>query len=170
MQGHQNHPKLNFKTVGFLSNIFSKDARAHFAPGEAERIVDAVREAEQMTSGEVRIFVESRCRYVNPLNRAAEIFFGLKMDLTDERNAVLVYIAMRDHQFAIYADQGIFREMGEDYWNREALKMLEAFRKESYADGLVTVVKDIGIALKDHFPYERKGDKNELPDDIIFGK
>jgi uncharacterized membrane protein len=60
--------------------------------------------------------------------------------------------------------------MGEDYWNREALKMLEAFRKESYADGLVTVVKDIGIALKDHFPYERKGDKNELPDDIIFGK
>lgn len=155
--------------MGILSNIFSRSAEKHFAPGEAERIVAAIREAERMTSGEVRVFVENRCRYVNPLNRAAEIFFGLKMDMTDERNAVLVYVAMRDHQFAIFADQGIFREMGEAYFNDEASKMLEAFKKESYADGLVTIVQDLGKALKDHFPYDTKGDKNELPDEIIFG-
>jgi uncharacterized membrane protein len=156
--------------VGLFSDLFSKDSARYFAPGETELIVKAIREAERQTSGEVRVFIESRCRFVDPIHRAAELFFGLKMDLTDQRNAVLVYVAMRDHQFAIFADEGIYREMGADYWNTEAAKMLEAFKKESHADGLVTVVKDIGEALKSHFPYNHNGDKNELPDEIIFGK
>jgi uncharacterized membrane protein len=156
--------------VGFPFNFFSKQADRHFAPGEAERIVEAVRQAEMTTSGEIRVFVESRCRYVDPIHRAGEIFFSLKMDLTDDRNAVLVYVAMRDHQFAIFADEGIYREMGAAYWNAEANKMLQAFKMESYADGIVTIVQDIGQALKEKFPYNRVEDKNELPDEIIFGK
>lgn len=156
--------------MGLFSNLFSKDAARYFSPEESELVVQAVREAERQTSGEVRVFVESRCNYVDPIHRAAELFFGLKMEMTDQRNAVLVYLAMRDHQFAVFADEGIYREMGADYWNAEAAKMLDAFKKESYAEGLVTVVKDIGEALKTHFPYDRLQDKNELPDDIIFGK
>ncbi len=156
--------------MGFSFNFFSKKEDKYFAPGEAERIVDAVRVAETTTSGEIRVFVESHCRYVDPIHRAGEIFFSLKMDLTDDRNAVLVYVAMRDHQFAIFADEGIYREMGADYWNKEAAKMLLAFKKESYADGIVTIVKDIGEALKKKFPYNKLEDKNELPDEIIFGK
>lgn len=156
--------------MGFFFNLFSKNVDKHFTPGEAARIVEAVRDAERTTSGEVRVFVESRCKYVDPVHRAGEIFFNLKMDLTQDRNAVLVYVAMRDHQFAIFADEGIYREMGAKYWNAEAGKMLEAFRKESYADGIVAVVRDIGEALKDKFPYNKLEDKNELPDEIIFGK
>jgi uncharacterized membrane protein len=135
--------------VGLFSNLFSKDAARYFSPEESQLVVQAVRDAERQTSGEVRVFVESRCRYVDPM---------------------LVYLAMRDHQFAVFADEGIYREMGADYWNKEAAKMLAAFKKESYAEGLVTVVKDIGEALKTHFPFDHKEDKNELPDDIIFGK
>jgi uncharacterized membrane protein len=33
----------------------------------------------------------------------------------------------------------------------------------------VNVIGDIGQALKQAFPYDFKGDKNELPDDIVFG-
>ena len=35
---------------------------------------------------------------------------------------------------------------------------------------LLLIVKDIGEALRNHFPYDRSSDKNELPDEIIFGK
>jgi hypothetical protein len=35
-----------------------------FTDEEKQSIVEAVRNAEQRTSGEVRVFVESRCRYV----------------------------------------------------------------------------------------------------------
>jgi uncharacterized membrane protein len=60
--------------------------------------------------------------------------------------------------------------MGAEYWNHEAKKMLGAFKKNSYAEGLLTVIEDIGLALQHHFPYDHQGDKNELPDDIVFGK
>ena len=43
---------------------------------------------------------------MDPLDRAAEIFWSLKMDHTQHRNSVLLYVAIRDHQFAIFADQG----------------------------------------------------------------
>ena len=59
---------------------------------------EAIQEAEKNTSGEVRVFVERKCKYVDPVDRAKEIFFNLKMDKTKDRNAVLLYIAMDDHQ------------------------------------------------------------------------
>ncbi len=157
--------------MSILSSLFhKKNASRYFSFEETEKIVGAIREAERRTSGEVRLFIESHCRYVNPMHRAAELFFGYKMDLTQERNGVLVYIAMNDHQYALFADEGIYKEMGATYWEEEAGKMLKAFKKESYADGIVTIIGDIGQALSSHFPYETKGDKNELPDEIIFGK
>jgi uncharacterized membrane protein len=154
--------------VGLFSR-FSKGAAHYISAQEKERIAAAVKHAEMRTSGEVRVFFETRCRYVHAVDRAAEIFFGLKMDKTEQRNGVLVYVAFRDHQFAIFADEGIYKEMGKDYWNVEAKKMLEAFSKNNYVDGIVSVINDIGEALHQHFPYDSEVDKNELPDDIVFG-
>ena len=131
-------------------------------------MVAAIREAEKHTSGEVRVFVESKCSYVDPVDRAKEIFFNLKMELTEDRNAVLLYLAMDDHQLALFADEGIYQRLGTDYWVKEARKILSAFTKNDYTGGICEVVNDIGQALKEQFPYE-KDDKNELPDDIIFG-
>ena len=118
----------------------------------------------------MRVFIENRCKFVNPLDRAAEIFFNLKMDATIDHNAVLVYLAMKDRQFAVFADQGIYTALGKEYWNKEANQMVQAFKQESYAAGLVTVINHIGQALHEHFPYDHAADKNELPDDIVFGK
>ncbi len=155
--------------MSFFRRSTSSAAR-YISHSDNERIIDAIRAAETRTSGEVRVFFESRCRFVNPIDRAAEVFFGLQMDHTHQRNGVLVYVAFKDRQFAIFADEGIYREMGADYWNTEAGKMLASFAKQDYVEGLITVIHDIGEALQTHFPYDQKGDKNELPDDIVFGK
>jgi len=48
--------------------------------------------------------------------------------------------------------------------------MLAHFNKQDYAAGIATVVSDIGESLAYHFPYDGTTDKNELPDDIVFGK
>lgn len=123
-----------------------------------------------MTSGEVRVFVESHCRFVDALDRAAELFFKLEMDETDDRNAVLVYIAVRDHQLAVFGDEGIHQKVGMEYWQKEVRMMTENFKKDNYAEGIRQCVLDIGAALHQHFPYDHDTDKNELPDDIIFGR
>jgi len=144
--------------------------KAFFSAGENQSVVDAVRAAEKETSGEVRVYVESRCKFVDPLDRAAELFFGLKMDQTAERNGVLVYVAIKDRQLAIFGDLGIHQKVGDAFWQKEVEKMLTEFNRENYAAGISRVVHNIGEALKKHFPYNGETDKNELPDDIVFGR
>lgn len=145
-------------------------SREFFTPEEKAAILSAIRSAEQRTSGEVRLFVESKCSFVDALDRAKEVFAQLKMDQTDERNATLVYIAVDDRQAAVYGDEGIHQKVGQKYWEDEIQKMLLYFQQEHLVDGIVQCINDIGEALHYYFPYDRDTDKNELPDDIVFGK
>jgi uncharacterized membrane protein len=147
-----------------------KNKPAFFNQKEQDEILKAITEAEKRTSGEIRIYIESRCKYVEPLDRAAEIFFKLMMDKTAARNAVLVYLAVKDRQLAVFADEGIHLKTGKDFWKKEVELMLSHFNKQDYAAGLINVIKEIGVALLYHFPYQEDVDKNELPDDIVFGK
>jgi len=141
-----------------------------FTDEEKQTIVEAVRIAEQRTSGEVRVFVESHCRYVNAIDRAVEIFENLQMQKTELRNATLVYVATRDRQLAVLGDDGIHQKVGNEYWANEVVKMIHAFNRDNIAEGIRQCVLNIGEALAQHFPYDRSTDKNELPDDIVFGK
>ena len=141
-----------------------------FKPEESEAIVNAIRAAEKQTSGEVRLFVESRCKFYNPLDRAAELFFGLKMEQTAERNGVLVYVAIKDRQLAIFGDKGIHEKVGDEFWEKEVAEMISHFNSDNYAKGIARVISDIGEALRSNFPYQGEKDKNELPDDIVFGR
>ena len=141
-----------------------------FSEKEKEQIVQSIKHAEMQTSGEVRVFIESRCSFIDPVDRAMEIFADLKMEVTEERNAVLIYVALKDKQLAVYGDSGIHEKTGDDFWQKAVNNMLFHFNKDNYADGISHVVQEIGETLKEHFPYNKDTDKNELPDEIIFGK
>ena len=144
--------------------------KSFFTVEETQALLEAIRYAERRTSGEVRVFVERHCRYVDPLDRAVEIFKQLGMDQTKDRNAVLVYVATKDHQLAIFGDEGIHKKVGNEYWNVELQEMITEFNRKNYGEGIKKVITDIGEALCTHFPYNSGTDKNELPDDIVFGR
>jgi uncharacterized membrane protein len=148
--------------------FFSK--KDFFSEEEKKQIVDAIRDAEQQTSGEVRVYVESKCRFVDPLDRATEVFSILKMGNTTAHNAVLIYLAVKDRQLAVFGDHAIHEKVGENFWKEQVIHMLSHFQKDHYADATTKVIMDIGGALKQHFPYDRQTDINELPDDIVFGR
>jgi uncharacterized membrane protein len=150
--------------------MFLFKRKEFFTDEEKQSIVDTVRMAEQRTSGEVRVFVESHCRYVNAIDRAVEIFENLQMQKTELRNATLVYVAIRDRQLAVFGDEGIHQKVGNEYWANEVMKMINAFNRDNIAEGIRQCVLNIGEALALHFPYNRTTDKNELPDDIVFGR
>jgi uncharacterized membrane protein len=137
---------------------------------QQQQIVAAIEAAEKCTSGEIRVYVESRCRYVNPLDRAAEVFAGLQMDKTAARNGVLVYVALRDRQLAIFGDKGIHEKVGDAFWNQQVRNILDHFTRGDYAGGIARIVNEVGLALERHFPYDPNTDQNELPDDIVFGR
>lgn len=153
-----------------MFSIFSKKAKHFFSPEENQRIVAAIREAERLTSGEIRVYVESRCRFVNPVDRAVELFYGLKMEKTELRNGTLLYIAIKDHQLAIFGDEGIHQKVGNVFWQEAVKHILSEFNAAHFCEGIIQIVTEIGEALRNHFPYDSHTDKNELPDEIVFGK
>ena len=153
-----------------LFSLFQKKPKQFFSAEENRQIVEAIRRGEKQTSGEIRIFVESKNPFVDPLDRAKEIFFNLKMQDTEHRNAVLLYLAMDHHELALFADEGIYEKAGAEYWNNEVKEMIAGFTKDNIGDSIERCILHIGQTLKEKFPYEVTTDKNELPDDIVFGK
>lgn len=153
-----------------MFGLFKSKKRPLVDAADQQRIVEAIKEAERNTSGEVRVFIESRCAYVDPMDRAKEVFFKLKMERTEQHNAVLIYIALLDRQMALYGDEGIYRKTGGDpYWKFELDLMRRFFQEGRIAEGIAHCALNIGKALTSHFPFDKDTDKNELPDDIVFG-
>lgn len=132
------------------------------------RIRKAVSEAELLTSGEIRVYIEDESRG-DVLDRAVFVFEQLGMHKTALRNGVLIYLAVQDHRFAIIGDAGIHEKVGHDFWDTVKEEMGNHFRSGRFAEGIVLGVTRAGEKLQHFFP-RKKGDVNELPDDMIFGK
>lgn len=133
---------------------------------EKESIVAAIQEAEKNTSGEIRVHLENHCRE-EVLDRASEVFATLKMHKTDLRNGVLIYLAIKDHKFAILGDSGINQKVPEHFWEDIRDFMVSRFKEGKYAEGLSEGILMAGKQLQEHFPY-KSDDRNELSDDISF--
>jgi len=154
-----------------MFSFLKKKKKSLLSAPEQQQILDAIKAAELKTSGEVRVFVESRCSYVDAMDRAREIFFNLEMQKTENHNAVLVYIALTDRQIALFGDEGIYKKTGGDPYWIGILKRTRAFFKQGkVAEGIADAALQIGDALSKHFPYDAQTEKNELPDDIVFGE
>jgi uncharacterized membrane protein len=91
------------------------------------------------------------------------------MQKTSYRNAVLLYIATHDRKFAIFGDQGIYEKAGPEFWQQKGTLLAAHLRNGEYAKGIELCIHDIGNSLAEFFPPASEI-KNELPDDIVFGK
>jgi uncharacterized membrane protein len=150
---------------------FSLAKEKRILHGRREKAIDrSDPECRAANKRRSRVFVESKCRFVDPVDRAQEIFLKLKMNETELRNATLVYVAVKHKQAAVFGDEGIHQKTGEKYWQDVVQKMLLHFKQEKLADGICQGITDLGQALKFYFPFDRQTDKNELPDEIVFGK
>ena len=141
-------------------------AASFFSRDQQDSILAAVREAENCTSGEIRVHIETYCEE-DVLDRAAWIFKKLGMHKTALRNGVLFYLAVHDHKFAILGDAGINAVVPEGFWNDIKAKMLLHFREGRFSEGLCEGIIMAGNQLKEHFPC-KSDDKNELSDEISF--
>ncbi|WP_194976296.1 TPM domain-containing protein [Aquiflexum lacus] len=139
-----------------------------FSQEDRDRLIAAIQAAERETSGEIQVHIENHCSG-DVMDRAAEVFETLKMHQTQDRNAVLFYLAVEDHRFAILGDSGINHAVPTDFWENIKDSMLLEFKKGAFTEGLRIGIEMCGLQLKAHFPYEQKGDINELPDEISFG-
>ena len=148
--------------------LFNKKEKFFFNATEETAIIKAIRDAEDRTSGEIRVHVEPTCKG-DSFERALALFAELEMHRTQLHNGVLFYLAYDDHNFSIVADEGINKLVPENFWE-DIKDMMEAkFKQGEFVIGLQQGVALAGEQLKKYFPHEGGKDKNELTDDVSKG-
>jgi uncharacterized membrane protein len=157
-------------TKYFMFSWFRKN-KSLLSQDIQDAVIATIAAAEKRSSGEIRVYVESHCAMVNPIDRSAAIFEQLNMHQTKERNGVLLYLALNDKQFAIVGDEGINQKVGgNDYWEFIAAKLKEHFKAGQIKEGICFCVTEIGMSLAKHYPEDGSAQINELPNEIVFGK
>ena len=135
---------------------------------DQEKVKAAIEKAEHQTSGEI-------CVSVAPLfwgsieKAAGKAFSRMGMTRTRERNGVLFFVVPSRRRFVVLGDRGIHEKVGQEFWNRIAAAVSEKFREGDFTDGLVQGIDEVGRQLSTHFPHVST-DKNELSDDVDFGR
>lgn len=135
---------------------------------EDQRIVEAIKTAERNTSGEIKVHIENHCKG-DVEERSIVVFNKLKLNETKLRNGVLIYIAVKDHKFAILGDEGINQVVEENFWNDVKDTMAAKFREGLFEEGLEAGILRCGEKLKTYFPYQND-DINEISDEISYGE
>ena len=146
----------------------SNQTEAFLTKTEEEEIVEAIRQAERTTSGEIRVHLEPSTKGMDIFERAMEVFHVLKMDNTKQDNGVLIYVAVEDRNFVIFGDKGINDVVPGDFWESTKDLIVSHFKKNHFKDGLVEGILKAGEQLQKHFPWD-ENDTNELSDQISKG-
>jgi uncharacterized membrane protein len=139
-----------------------------FNAEQKQAILKAIKDAEQMTSGEIRVHLESRCKG-DVMQQTMRWFTKLKMAKTRQRNGTLIYLAIHDRKFAIYGDEGINKVVPDNFWGDVKEEMQAFFVKNQLSEGIISGIGRVGEKLKEFFPY-RKDDMDELSDEISTGR
>jgi len=139
-----------------------------FTKKQEQSIIAAIQEAERLTSGEIRVHLDRD--YEGGITGAAHrTFHALGMDRTKLRNGVLIFIVPSKHEFAIYGDRGINQKVPTHFWEAVRDVMQQHFREGKFAEGVCQGVQLAGEKLREYFPW-KDGDKNELSDEISYGR
>ena len=119
-----------------------------------DTLVAAIREAEQKTSGQIRVLISHKS-VADPVATAQKEFVRLGMAQSPERNGVLIFVAPRTHKFAVIGDAGVHAKCGDEFWQELAKVMTDYFRKSEFNEGIIHGVRKAGELLAAHFPRNR---------------
>lgn len=133
---------------------------------EDQRVVEAIRQAERNTSGEIKVHIENHCKG-DVEERSLRVFNHLKLNETQQRNGVLIYLAVKDRKFAILGDEGIDKVVEDGFWDDVKELMLSHFKEGRFTEGLEQGIQRCGEKLQTYFPHQAD-DVNEIPDDISY--
>jgi uncharacterized membrane protein len=147
--------------------LFAHKFDKFLSDGEKEQIVQAIRNAENKSSGEIRVHIEYRCRS-EPLKRAKEVFEKLGMTNTGGKNGVLIYVAVGDRKLAVIGDSGINNKVSPDFWHQVKEHIKGELAHGQFYHGICLGIELIGEKLMEFFPHN-PNDADELSDEPSFG-
>lgn len=141
---------LVFSRIAILLGFHRKSTL--FTEAEAAEVVEAIAQAEEKTSAEIRVHISHRFKGDDIVMAAQETFTRLEMHKTVERNGILIFLVPKSKQFAIFGDAGINEKMRTGEWDEIRDHMQQLFREQQFKAGVIRGVREIGQILASHFP------------------
>ena len=138
---------------------------------ELKQISDLIADIEKHTAGEIRVVLQKKKHFFerkkSVFDLAVHEFRRLKMDRTDRRSGVLIFVLEKDREFQILGDVEITKKIQPEEWNQMAKKLTTHFQHQGYLTGIKELTQEIGRKLIVEFPVVKKN-SNELPNDVIL--
>lgn len=132
---------------------------------DEQRLVEAIRRAEQGTRGEIRVCITSRWIW-RPERYVRRLFDRFGMRQTRERNAALILVIPRRRRFVLYGDKGLDQVFAPGLWETLAAAMSDRFHAGDKVGALEAAIAELGQQLASHWPADSPN-PNELPDDLL---
>jgi uncharacterized membrane protein len=143
-----------------MSNLFTTE--------EESLIESKITELENCTSAELKVVIVNYC-WGNLIHKAQNIFEKHNLHKTEQRNAVMVLLVVKNRELLIYGDTGINSVLEKGFWVNTKDEMISCFKKGQMVEGMTQGLQHIGTQLLEYFP-SKSGDINELPNGIIYEK
>lgn len=139
-----------------------------FSFKDIKTIEKAVTKAEALTSAEIKPVIINYC-WGNLHLKARQIFEKYDLHKTQNRNAVMILIVVKNRELLIFGDEGITQKAGLDFWIETKDKMIDFFRKNEFLEGLLYGIDKAGEKLAEFFPVTAEN-ANELSNEVIYEK
>lgn len=111
--------------------------------------------------------VPKSIRHSRASRLARHMFLDLGMTETEDRNAVLFFVAMGERYIEVIADVGLQQKLDEPAaWDRIVGKFVEDVREGNAAEGLSTAIEGCADVMAQHFP-KRDDAPNRFSDRLI---
>ena len=118
---------------------------------EHDRVHQAIRSAEEGTSGDIVLFISHR-NVTDPLAAANHEFRKLRLETATDKNSLLIFLAPKSQKFAVVGGTAFHEKVGQAWWNDLIALLTRHFKESRYTDGMVEAIEVAGRALKTHFP------------------
>ena len=142
--------------------------RAYGTPTLAA-IEAAIRDSECRQSGQIRFAVESALHGrallhdLQPRQRALEVFAGLHMWDTEQRNGVLIYLLLADRAVEIVVDRGAHQRVEPAVWQQLCGRMERELEAGHFREAVLLGIQGVTEVMSAPFPGTGTP-SGELPD------
>ncbi|MDE2255348.1 MAG: TPM domain-containing protein [Betaproteobacteria bacterium] len=162
----------------FARHAFFPAARVHvlFPRRTMHVITQAVRDAEHLHGGEIRVAIEGALdwpellRGVTPRQRAVELFSLLRVWDTEHNDGVLIYLLLAEHAVEIVCDRGLTSKVPPEQWQSVCRVMEEQLSAGRHLEAVLLGVAALSTLLAEHAPNLGGAKRNELPDAPVVVK
>jgi hypothetical protein len=148
--------------------LFGFKGLQKFSPAgqiETAKVVEAISEAEDITSAEIRVHYTVCGSKLPLLDEAQKVFEKLDMHKTESRNGVLIFLRLKSKEIAVIGDEGIHQHVGTAFWEAVKDEIIRNIQSHTLTEGIVKGVHVVGKQLSKFFPPSDEN-PNELSNEV----